>query len=273
MSVTTQARPIIRWAGSKKRLLPEILRSAPKFSGQYIEPFAGSACVFFKLNPAAASLNDLNQDLIDFYITSSRFPHDVYECFSAFERNKERYYEIRLAQKITTSEVERAAQFLYLNRNCFNGIYRVNKKGLFNVPFSNSRVASYPSLEEFVSAASSLNRTNLRSMDFEAFCEETCEKDDFVYLDPPYYIPKVRIFREYNKTDFTGADTQRLLKLLERISAKGAKFLLSYPKGELTAGLAQQWYSREIKAIRSVAGSTDARRSEVEVLIANYEMG
>lgn len=272
MSETPNARPIIRWAGSKKRILPELVRSAPRHFNQYIEPFAGSACVFFKLNPEKSIINDLNRDLIEFYETSSNNPVDVYDAFIAIERTRERYYTVRQSQGTSKSDIEKAADFFYLNRNCFNGIYRVNKKGMFNVPYSDSRVAPYPSRDEFVAAAKSLKSSKLRSLDFEHLCEEGCRSGDFVYLDPPYYIPKVRIFREYNQTDFTEADTQRLLELLQRISARGAKFLLSYPKGDLTDGLTKQWNSREIKATRSVAGSASARRSEVEVLIANYEM-
>lgn len=272
MSESCDARPIIRWAGSKKRLLPQLVRSAPRHFNQYLEPFAGSACVFFRLNPERSIVNDLNRELIDFCITSSNSPSDVYNAFIGIERTKARYYTVRDSQEQSKSAVEKAADFLYLNRNCFNGIYRVNKAGKFNVPYSDSRVAPYPSRQEFLAAARSLKRSTLRSVDFEQLCEDYCQPGDFIYLDPPYYIPKIRIFREYNQTDFTEADTQRLIDLLQRMSARGAKFLLSYPKGDLTEGLSKQWNAREVKATRSIASSASARRSEIEVLIANYEM-
>lgn len=272
MLTNKSALPIVRWAGSKKRILPEILRAVPKFSGKYVEPFAGSACLFFRLNPDRASLNDLNQRLTDFYRTASIMPDEVYEKFVSIERSRERYYEVRAQQNLPNDPVLAAAHFLFLNRNCFNGIYRVNKSGAFNVPFSNSRVAPYPSLEEFLDASKLLRRAEISSADFETFCERVCGEDDFVYLDPPYYVPEVRIFREYNETDFTENDTQRLVALLDRMAERGVKFLLSYPKGALAAELAARWSSREFKAMRSIAGNSSARRAEIEVLIANYDL-
>ncbi|MGR9348683.1 DNA adenine methylase (plasmid) [Rhizobium leguminosarum] len=270
MHEAKSSHPVIRWAGSKKRLLPEMLRCIPEFTGKYLEPFAGSACLFFKLSPAKASINDLNRDLIEFYSIISESSDEVYNQFSNIERSKNRYYEIRSTYADLTDAIQRASAFLYLNRNCFNGIYRVNKRGIFNVPFSDSRVAPYPTREDFNSAARLLAKTHLHTDDFEAFCHSNCDRGDFIYLDPPYYIPKVRIFREYNKTDFSEDDTYRLVSLLQEIDSRGAQFLLSYPKGDLTQILSETWSSREIKATRSIAGSALARRSETEVLIANY---
>lgn len=265
-------RPIIRWAGSKKRLLPVMAGLFPAFTGEYLEPFAGSACVFFRLRPKRSRLNDLNAELINFYKVAADKAEDVYDNFREIPRSREAYYETRKIYYEIDDELDRASAFLYLNRNCFNGIYRVNKDGHFNVPFSDSRVAPYPTRDEFLSAASTLRSAQLYCSDFEQFCEKNCQKGDFVYLDPPYYIPRVRIFREYDKRDFTEEDTARLVQTLDMIDARGALFLLSYPKGELSAHLSKRWNAKEIKAMRSVAGSASARRSETEVLVTNYHV-
>ena len=273
MTEEFRGRPIIRWAGSKKRLLPELFRATPQFTGKYLEPFAGSACLFFNINADRSCINDLNRNLIEFYRNVVNYPDDVYDMFYNIERSKEVYYEIRSKLNTIENEIERSAAFLYLNRNCFNGIYRVNKSGIFNVPFSNSRVAAYPTKQAFLQASKSLAKATLHSSDFETFCDENCSDGDFVYLDPPYYVPKTRVFREYNQTDFTEADTLRLAKLLDTINSRGANFLLSYPKGELTQQLCKAWYSKETRTARTVSGVVAARRSETEVMIANYFLG
>lgn len=272
MAENVGARPIIRWAGSKKKLLPELFRSAPSFEGKYLEPFAGSACLFFKINAKKSCINDLNEELIRFYITVVSNPVEVYERFIGIERTRDSYYRIRSEYNSISNIIDKSAAFLYLNRNCFNGIYRVNKSGIFNVPFSDSRVASYPTMEDFISASRALSSAKLSSMDFELFCDYNCTSGDFVYLDPPYYVPKVRIFREYNQTDFTEADTLRLANLLGKIDQRGARFLLSYPKGDLTQQLCADWHSKETRTSRTVAGNVSARRSETEVLVANYSL-
>jgi DNA adenine methylase len=243
----------------------------PAFDGRYIELFAGSACLLFHIAAEQAVLVDNNSELISFYRTLSEHPSEVYEEFIKIPRDAAHYYATRAYLPFETEPLRKAAHFLYINRNCFNGIYRTNTKGLFNVPFAGSRVARYPSLEELKATANVLSRTKLICGDFEVAGRAEVARGDFVYLDPPYYVPSVRVFREYSAKPFVESDLQRLAMLLDEIDRRGAKFLLSYPDCPLISDLARKWSSDRVSVRRSVSGSTAARGYVPELLIRNYD--
>jgi DNA adenine methylase len=136
--------PILRWAGSKKRSLPDIVPFLPRRSERYLEAFAGSACLFFHLAPEQAIISDNNVELIQFYRTIAKHSLAVYRRFASIPRNPRTYYAIRSVWAQERDPIIRAALFFYLNRNCFNGIFRTNSKGIFNVPFASDRVPLYP---------------------------------------------------------------------------------------------------------------------------------
>src|SRR5947208_694046 len=125
--------PLLRWAGSKRKLIPQLLRHVPEGFDRYIEPFGGSACLFFALRPDRAIIADLNQELIETYRTLRSHPKLVHRAVFNMPRTKRYYYAIRDRTPQALSDVEKAARFLYLNRNCFNGVYRLNHAGCFNV--------------------------------------------------------------------------------------------------------------------------------------------
>lgn len=268
--VLDEYQPMLRWAGSKKRQLPKMVASFPPDFKRYVEPFAGSACIFFKISPAKAILNDINPLLMDFYRTVVHDPGAVYKKCNRFRRQASTYYRLRKEFQAEADPVTRAAYFFYLNRNCFNGIFRVNRHGIFNVPFSSSRVPPYPSEEAFLRAAQQLSRAKLTCTDFAQLCADEVRAGDFVYLDPPYYVPQTRVFCEYTSHDFRRDDVDRLITTLKDISSRGAHFLLSYPKCEITRQLAGGWHTREISVVRSVGANTAARRKSQEMLIFNY---
>lgn len=269
---TSIARPLLRWAGSKQRSLPEMSPFFPVNWARYIELFAGSACLFFHLDPKAALLVDNNVSLIDFYRVVMDDPEGVYQRFKRLPRTPETYYRIRAAFSSEKESVRKAAHFLYLNRNCFNGIYRTNNKGDFNVPFSKSRVAKYPNRRSFLLSAEALTKAKLKCADFEVACSEEIKKNDFVYLDPPYYRPRKRVFREYSSEPFSNADVYRLSGLLREIDQAGASFLLSYPDCAIAKRLGESWNRRRINVRRTIAGSVAARGCTKEMLIFNYDL-
>lgn len=141
--------PLLRWAGSKKRSLPDILPVLPTSYDRYLEPFAGSACLFFLLAPTSGVVSDNNIELMQFYKTVRRRAAAVYKEFVSIRRDRDTYYAVRRNYEMQTDPVMRAATFLYLNRNCFNGIYRTNLRGAFNVPFSGDRVLVLIGLQYF----------------------------------------------------------------------------------------------------------------------------
>jgi len=247
-----------------------MVRYFPADYMRYIEPFAGSACIYFKLAPRRAVIGDANPLLIDFYSVAVREPEKVYKKFFSIKRDAPTYYAIRDRYQRERNALRRAAYFLYLNRNCFNGIFRVNRSGFFNVPFSCSRVAPYPEEEDFIRSLRGLSRAKLICSDFDRLCRTEVKAGDFVYLDPPYYVPTSRVFGEYTATDFREEDLKRLKLLLAEIDRRGASFLLSFPQCEFTQSLPKRWHRREISVTRTVSASAQARRPSREVLVFNY---
>ncbi len=264
--------PLLRWAGSKARALPRLSRYLPTYSGKYVELFSGSACLFFRLCEGRAVIADANPDLISFYRVVKRRPDLVYDRAVAIKRNPKEYYEARSRFNVANDPLEKAVLFFYLNRNCFNGIYRTNLSGQFNVPFSNLRVPQYPDREQFLRSCKKLRSARTVCSDFEHVVRNNVSIDDFVYLDPPYYVPDVRTFREYSSRHFGEDDVRRLKSILATIDKKGAKFLLSYPDCSLARNLAMPWQKKEISILRSISAKTASRQRANELLIANYDL-
>lgn len=179
-------QPILRWAGSKKKLLPVLTQAVPSGFSRYVEAFAGSAVFFLKINPPKAILNDLNTDLIEMYEMVRRYPKAIWEGVMALDNSPEFYYELRAKDPTTLTKKERAIRFIYLNRFCFNGVYRTNLKGMFNVPRGSGDL-SIPPYSVFQQFAKRLQQVELTHDDFEQVLSKT-GKGDFVYLDPPYAL-------------------------------------------------------------------------------------
>jgi DNA adenine methylase len=270
-SVSGAPQPILRWAGSKKRSLSYLLEYSPHDFNKYIEPFAGSACLFFNLTPNRAVLGDTNPHLMHFYSVATRHPSRVFSIFLGLKRDAKTYYSVRELYQREPSAIKKAAYFLFLNRNCFNGIFRVNKGGHFNVPFSNSRVPDYPSKESFLKSIAHLAKAKLACVDFVTVCKRNVRSGDFVYLDPPYYVPKQRVFREYVPHDFDKADVERLKLLLKFIDDQGAYFLMNYPDCSMMRDIAATWNSRCIQTRRTISGNLASRGTSREILIYNFE--
>src|SRR6266446_5529387 len=170
---------ILRWAGSKKKLLSTLRGYIPEQFGRYFEPFVGSGALFFSLSPSDAVLGDLNGELIEALDVLSNNPVKLHRLVSTFPRTKRSYYRVR--RSIPTNRLARAVRFMYLNRLCFNGLYRTNKENIFNVPCGYG-AGEFPSLRSFRDAATRLRKATLLADDFEITLG-LVEKNDFVYLD------------------------------------------------------------------------------------------
>jgi DNA adenine methylase len=264
-------KPLVRWAGSKKRELKKLTPFLPDKVDYYIEPFCGSACLFFHLQPAFAILSDLNRELINFYRQARLNPVMLYDEFSKIERSAEVYYNVRKRFNSEESSVARAVLFYYLNRNAFNGIFRTSISGQFNVPFSSSRVAEYLSFHDFSASAARLWGTKLSSVDFEPACRICVKKDAFVFLDPPYFAKGERIFSEYSRKAFSMDDLKRLYSLLIFLDSKQAKFLMTFAFSEQVWAMFRHWKVDTLLMRRSVAGSVRKRVNATELVIRNFE--
>jgi DNA adenine methylase len=262
------SKAFLRWAGSKRRLLPKLAAYWQPSYCRYFEPFMGSACFFFRIKPSAAVLSDINADLVETFRLVRDRPSDVHTAILQLKPGKESYYKIRAIRPTQLEPVQRAARFIYLNRFCFNGLYRTNQKGEFNVPFSPARTGPLPTLEELRLASLTLGASTLRSGDFENILEEV-RAGDFVYLDPPFAVSNRRIFRQYGPSSFGLQDLDRLSQTLDLLDSRGAAFLLSYALCKEALTFFKKWQTRRVTTQRNISGFAEHRRAAVELLVSN----
>jgi DNA adenine methylase len=263
----TQERcaPILRWAGSKRKLVPKIISLFPSEFGRYIEPFAGSACVFTALQPKKAILSDINAELIRTYRTLAESPEAVAAEIQTWNMRKTTYYSLRAIDPAGMTDISSAARFIYLNRRCFNGVFRLNKQGQFNVPIGR-RTGPMPTSEQLARFGELLSRADLRTCDFEKSVDRA-KKGDLVYVDPPYTRPGTRFRGEYGWNAFQSEDESRLLNALRRATARGATVILSY-RGSIAKEL-PDWKRNHVRVLRSVSGFSAKRGRVVEVLFSS----
>lgn len=217
-----------------------------------------------------AKLNDINADLINFYRHSQFCPERLWIDFNEMPRSKKYYYDARSRYNSCSDQYEKAVLFYYINRNCFNGIYRVNRVGAFNVPFSTDRVSRYLTMNEFVRSATVLKDASFSCDDFQSFCRAEVKSGDFVFLDPPYAVGGSKRFHHYNKTSFTSSDFDRLTSTMKELDALGARFLLSFPDVYYAKTL-NMWNRTAIQIRRTIAGQVAFRGMAEEMLVYNYD--
>lgn len=267
--VNEDARPFLRWAGSKRRLVPRLREFWPHDGSRYLEAFAGSACLFFSLGPPVGLLNDMNEHLIRTYKAVRSEPKGVFARLKQMPRTKEYYLRLRKQAFDEKDEIKFAANFIYLNRNCFNGLFRTNKNGEFNVPFSSQRTPQNILKDDLITAAKALEETKLSSLDFEAFVRNNVKINDFVYLDPPYAVSNRRIFRQYGPHSFGVDDLDRLRCLLDYIDGIGASFVLSYADCKMARQKFCKWKIGRAFVTRNIAGFSVHRKKSAELFISN----
>ena len=265
-------RPFLRWAGSKRRLLDKLTPYWPKMGARYVEPFAGSAALFYALRPNSAVLSDSNSELIRTLKTVRGRPGRVYSALQGLPRGSESYYKIRKLDPMRLGQIARAARFIFLNRFCFNGLYRTNAKGEFNVPFAASRTGEIPSRDEFMRSARLLRLADIREGDFEKTLLEVVQAGDFVYLDPPFAVGNRRVFRQYGPDSFGLSDLARLQRTLIEIDSRGARFVLSYAWCAEASAAFSGWFHRRVYTQRNIAGFTQHRRKAAELIVSNTEV-
>lgn len=270
--------PAIKWAGGKTQLLNIITENLPDSYNNYYEPFIGGGAVLLSVKPEKALINDINEQLINLYIQIRDSVDDVLNKINNLDSvpcTKEFYYSIReqYNQKILSGEkdAQAAALMIWLNKHCFNGLYRVNSKGLFNVPFNN-RVKGKSVDESNIRAISDyLNqaKVNITCMDFEEACT-TVSSGDFVYFDSPY-VPEseTAYFTDYAKGGFSLEDHKRLSKLFKCLDEKGAKIMLSNNDVPLVREL-YEGYKIQSFAVKRMINRNANKRTGKEVLITNY---
>ena len=263
-------KPFLRWAGSKRQLVSVL---ATYWSGnyqRYLEPFLGSGSLLFYLCPERAILGDLNRDLMGTYEQVKTNAAEVLSELSIMRKDREEYYRIRSSDISTLTSPQLAARFIYLNRFAFNGLYRTNRKGKFNVPYGGQKSVNLPNRECLTACSRVLQAASLVSGDFELVLRQA-RAGDFVYLDPPYSVKARRVFSEYTPSSFSADDLQRLRRWLNILTELGIEFLLSYAKCEEADVLMDGYTVREVTVRRNIAGFSGNRRRAGEWLISNRE--
>lgn len=261
--------PFLRWAGSKRRLLPILQSFWTKKHIRYVEPFAGSACLFFALKPPKAILGDLNPELIATYL---EVKHRIDEVLKALKRlkafDKEQYNRLRKQEPTKLASPARAARFIYLNRHCFNGIYRTNLLGQFNVPYSGVRCGVFPDDEVFHKCSRRLQTARFFRGDFEKTLTQA-RRGDLVYMDPPFAVRARRVFREYDPATFAHKDIVRLRSWMLRLNCARINFVVSYAESEESDILRRNFSYETVSVRRNIAGFTGSRAQTNELLISN----
>jgi DNA adenine methylase len=262
--------PFLKWAGGKRWLVaarPDLFKL---YEERYIEPFLGSGAVYFYIRPKRAILSDLNADLIATYSAIRQSSCDVQRALAnhAAQHSTDYYYQIR--GRLTLDPVLRAARFIYLNRTCWNGLYRVNRKGQFNVPIG-TKTAVLLDTDAFDQIGRLLSGAAIERRDFELTINEASE-DDFIFVDPPYTVKHNHNgFIKYNENLFSWDDQVRLKDALIRADRRGARILMTNADHHSIRELYQGTFRLEQVTRASVlAGSSAARGKVTELIVRNW---
>lgn len=278
MSNNVKVAPFLKWAGGKRQLLNQIKERMPKEYNDYYEPFIGGGAVLFELQPEKATINDINTSLINVYRQVKDNTEEFIELVKKldsemWEDGKEYYLDIRekYNDKLLKKEydLELAALFTFMNKHCFNGLYRVNKKGLFNVPYNKSRRTSIE--EDAVrETAKYLKTVNILEGDFEEACKGA-KKGDFIFFDSPYAPLNPTSFEAYTKEGFDVDSHKRLAKLYDELTERGCYCMLTNHNTEFINELySNKGYKIDVVSVKRMINSDASNRKGEEVIICNY---
>ena len=270
--------PFVKWAGGKRQLLPQIKERMPEKYNNYFEPLVGGGAVLFELLPSSALINDINKALINAYRQICNVPEAFINAVNRldtemWEDGKKYYYSLRerFNDKLMKSEydVELAALFVFINKHCFNGLYRVNGKGLFNVPYNNNRKASVDE-KAILNVSKYLQGVTIIDGDFEEACQEA-KKGDFVFIDSPYAPLNPTSFESYTKEGFDIESHRRLANLYDELTDRGCYCMLTNHNTELINELySNSGYKIDVVSVKRMINSDASNRVGEEVIICNY---
>ncbi len=268
------ARPFLKWVGGKSQLLLEIKNKMPKNYGTYFEPFVGGGAVFFRERPKKAVLIDINAELINAYIVVRDHLDDLIEELQKHRYDKEYFYKIRNVDRLRSyqkwSSIQRAARLIFLNKSCFNGLYRVNSKGHFNVPFGRYTNPTLVDYENLHACNKALQGVELFVSPFFVV-EDLVEAGDFVYFDPPYApLNETSHFTNYSMNGFSKIDQQQLRDLVLKLDKKGVHIMVSNSDVPFIRELYEKRFKvHTVYAARAVNSKGNRRGKITELLITN----
>ncbi|WP_414529197.1 DNA adenine methylase [Nodularia chucula] len=267
----TCPRPFLKWAGGKGRLITQYIDYFPKHYKTYYEPFLGGGAIFFYLHPPAARLTDINAELITTYRCVRDHVEELISLLQAHQNkhNKDYYYDVRAYPE--GNDIEKAARLIYLNKTCFNGLYRVNSQGKFNVPVGRYKNPSICAENILRTASAALSTSEIEQADFTNILNYAQSGDDFVYFDPPYYpLSETSYFTAYSSYSFGENKQLQLRDIFAELAQRGVKVMLSNSDCEFIRKLYSDFNIHTISATRSINSNAKKRGKITEVLVTSY---
>ncbi len=272
------ARPFLKWAGGKGQLLDQLWERLPTEFGRYFEPFVGGGALYFALHNAGrlrggAQLSDANRKLIDTYRTVRDEVEAVIAHLSTFSNDRELYYQVRAWRHEDLEQARAAARIIFLNKTCYNGLFRENSRGEFNVPFGRYARPTICDAGNLRAVSAALKRASLRALDFEKIPGRV-KPGDLVYFDPPYHpLSATSSFTHYSEDGF-GEDAQRrLARAFRSLDTRGAYVMLSNSDTALVRELYAGYRIEKVRASRAINSKADRRGKITEVIVRNYGAG
>lgn len=269
--------PFLKWVGGKRQLMPAIKELIPKKHTDYYEPFIGGGAVLFELQPKKAIINDFNEELINVYQTIKENPEELILDLKTHKNESDYFYDLRALDREESfenmSNIKKASRVIYLNKTCYNGLYRVNNSGEFNSPFGRYKNPNIVNETTIRAVSKYLNTNNITILngDFETALKGI-KKGDFVYFDPPYHpVSSSSNFTGYIQGGFDMYEQVRLRDLCNELNKKGVSFLLSNSATQFIEDLYKDYKISYVKANRSINSNAKKRGEIDEVLIRNYE--
>ena len=279
MSKNLLVSPFLKWVGGKRQLLTEIQEAFPSSISRlrYYEPFIGGGAVLFRLQPKHAVINDFNQELINTYLVVKNNPEELIEDLQRHINDANYYYDLRNIDRETEvfsqlSDIQRASRIIYLNKTCYNGLYRVNNAGEFNVPFGGYKNPNIVNAPVIRAVSRYLNKADIQIMsgDF-ALALQTADRHSFVYLDPPYHpISPSSNFTGYIQGGWDSDEQIRLRDTCNELNNRGVRFLLSNSDCQFVREIYADYNISTVQAIRAINSDGKGRGAVNEVLIKNY---
>lgn len=274
-------QPFLKWAGGKAQLLEQLSPLFPKRFNRYYEPFLGGAAVYWCLFSQKKEgnllfnqvrLSDINQELVNCYIQVRDNVDDLIHKLRNLKarHNRESYYKVRELDPSKLSPIERAARFIYLNKTCYNGLYRVNRSGQFNVPIGRYQDPKIFSTQQLISNSQALQNVDIEHDPFQTVLD-WAEPGDFIYFDPPYApLSKTASFTSYTEYPFGWEQQQELAEIFYILSKRGCKLMLSNSWTEAIINLYRDFHCIELKASRAINSNSERRGKISELLVINY---
>lgn len=279
VTINKLVKPFLKWAGGKRQLVPVIIENHfPKnFNQTYYESFIGGGALLFALQPQKAIINDTNAELINCYKVVRDSVDQLIDNLQIHKNDEDYYYSIRDWDREKgfrdKTPVERASRIIFLNKTCYNGLFRVNSQGQFNVPFGkykNPNILDKAVLKA-VSQYLNANKITILNMDFES-CLKDAKRGDFIYLDPPYDpVSDTACFTGYDLNGFNKDEQVRLKETFDELDSRGCKVLLSNAYTNFIVDLYKNYNQTKISAIRAINSNAEKRGKVDEILVKNYE--